>query len=531
VVSGEWILRDAHVASPLTTPSLTTPPLRYDTALLDSRYNGEMPEPLYCPYCNAYVTAPPGSVEDGQRMLCTRCGETFTYHGPAFEVEEAQTQPTTPADIALVQTGTPWSNRAIAAIVFGLMASMAVGAVVIALATHSVRRSHDSGLPKDRTLPFYLVGFVVIWLIGLAFVAVRELRIRYQRSYAAQRLPLGYIVATVAFLAIGGLAVTILALQISKQRESRPPLDVSRAEVRVVAPAALAALGYIPGDCDLVAGIHVAEINDDPTVRDFLRSSSFIPGGSDLSFITNWTSLRPQDIDHAVLGLRIQGVLIPRFTLVVRTLRPYDAVALRKTSNASRWPGPSKREYYRVDSEKSNRRYLWFPDDRTVVVGLKNEDLDPVPAQPRDGIDHLPREQAGLIKDRLGAGTPLWITGQPENWKTQLALVGPFVKQLGRLPENLQKVKACGIWCQFNDGLTVNAAFECTDADAAGQLEKFFLGRGKEGNAFSLPPPTPQLAPLYQELGRNAKADRNESWLVMQTKASVETLRKAVAPP
>jgi hypothetical protein len=496
-----------------------------------------MPEPLCCPYCNAYVTAPAGMVEDGRRMVCTRCGETFTYRGPTFEAAQSPPQPsisnapTAPAELAPVQTRPQWSNRVIGAIVFGLMASMAVGAVVISLATHSVRRSHDSGLPKDRTLPFYLIVFVVIWLIGLAFVAVRELRVRYQRSYAAQRLPLGYVLATVTFLAIGGLAVTILALQISKQRASRPPLEEPRAEVRAVAPAALTALGYIPGDCDLVAGFHVAEINDDPMVREFLKSSSLIPGGSDLSFITNWTGLRRQDIDHAVLGLHIQGELIPRFTLVVRTLRPYDAEALRKTLNASRSPGAGKREFYRIDSDKTTRRYLWFLDDRTIVVGLKNEDLTQVPAQPREGIDHLRPGIAGIIKDRLGAGTPVWVAGLPENWKTQLGLLGPFLKQLGRLPEFLQKVRTCGVWFQFNDGLTVNAAFECTDAVAAHTLELFLIGQQMDSApSFSLPAPNPQLVPLYYELGRNAKADRNEAWLVLQTKANADTLRKAVAP-
>src|SRR5262249_20185174 len=157
----------------------------------------------------------------------------------------------------------------------GGMAAMAFVGVLISLGTQSVRRDHDAGLPKDRTLPLYLAVFVGIWVVGLAFVAVRELRVRYQRSYAAQRLPLGYILATVTFLAIGGLAVTMLAVQISKQRASRPPLDESRTEIRAVAPAALPALGYIPADCDLVAGIHIAEINEDPVAREILKSSSF----------------------------------------------------------------------------------------------------------------------------------------------------------------------------------------------------------------------------------------------------------------
>jgi hypothetical protein len=496
-----------------------------------------MPEPLSCPYCNAYVTIPTGTVENGQRLLCSRCGETFTYRGlPREAIKEAALQPPTtfgpqlpPADIATPEpTRPPWSNRTVAGIILGSMAVMAIIGVSVSLATQGIRREHDSGLPKDRTLPLYLAVFVGIWLVGLAFVAVRELRVRYQRSYAAQRLPLGYVLATVTFLAVGGLAVTVLAVQISKQRASRPPLEESRAGVRAVPPVALLALGYIPDDCDLVAGFHVAEINDDSVTRDFLKSSALIPGASDLSFISNWTGLRLQDIDHAVLGLHIQGQLIPRFTLVVRTLLPYDAEAVRKRLNVSRSPGTGKREYYRVNQDKTTRRVLWFADDHTIVVGLKNEDLEPVPAKPREGIDHLRPEISAMIKERLGAGTPLWVIGRPENWGIQLGLLAQFTKVLGQTLEFMQKVRTIGVWFQFTDGLTLNAAVDCADADAAIALKAFLMGHDA-GKKFRMPPPTKQLEPVYQELGQSAKADLNGAWLVLQAKASAETLRQASA--
>ena len=494
-----------------------------------------MPEPLCCPYCNAYVTVPAGKSEDGQRLLCSRCGESFAFRGIPGEASSEtptafSTQPLPVNITAPEPIRRAWSNRAIAGIILGGMAVMALIGVLTSLATQSVRREHDAGLPKDRTLPLYLAVFVAIWVVGLAFVAVRELRVRYQRSYAAQRLPLGYVIATVMFLAIGGLAVTMLAVQISKQRASRPPLEEPRTEARAVAPAALPALGYIPADCDLVAGFHVAEINGDPVIRDLLKSSSLIPGASDLGFISSWTGLPLTDVYHAVLGLRIEGELIPRFTLVVQTVRPYDGESLRKKLNVSRSPGAGKREFYRVNTDKPTRPVLWFADDRTIVVGLKNEDLEPVPAQPRDGLDHLRSEIAGIIKDRLGAGTPIWIAGLPETWKTQLGLMSGFLKQYSRLLDHLHEVRTVGVWFQFNDGLILNAAFECTNAAAAQKLELFLFGHDVEGNPpFSLPAPTPKLAPLYQELGQNAKADRNETWLVVQTKAKAETLRNAVA--
>src|SRR6516225_4522738 len=120
-------------------------PLRHDSKHLVSRYNAVMPEPLCCPYCNAYVAVPAGTVEDGQRLLCSRCGETFTFRGfPREAITETPTAFTAhslPVDAPTPEfIRRPWSNRAIAGIIFGGMAAMAVVGVLISLGTQSVRR-------------------------------------------------------------------------------------------------------------------------------------------------------------------------------------------------------------------------------------------------------------------------------------------------------------------------------------------------------------------------------------------------------
>src|SRR5262249_22637355 len=159
------------------------------------------------------------SVKPGQRLSCPRCGEMFEFRGPprdGFDPSPSRfAAPTSPSIAPSVpHASKPWSNRRIAALVLAGMATMACIGLVLALATQTVRRAHDSGLPKDRRLPLYLSVFAGIWVVGLAFVAVRELQIRHQRSSGTQRLPLGYILATITFLALGGLAVTMLAVQI-----------------------------------------------------------------------------------------------------------------------------------------------------------------------------------------------------------------------------------------------------------------------------------------------------------------------------
>jgi hypothetical protein len=328
------------------------------------------------------------------------------------------------------------------------------------------------------------------------------------------------------------LAVTMLAVQISKQRASRPALEELRAEVRTVAPAALPALGFLPSDADLIAGVHIAEINEDAAAREFLKGISLGAGDADLSIITKWTGLRLQDVDHAVLGLRVQGQLIPRFTMVVRTLRPFDAETLRKSLKGSRLPARDKKDLYKVEPEKSPLRpLLWFIDDRTLAVGLKEEDLELVPAKPRDGIEHLRPEITAVLKERLVAGTPFWITGRPENWGLQLEFVFARWRQQGQPVEIFQRVRTFGVWFQFTDGLALNAAFECADAASAGALDAYLTGRELgDKKPFSMPAPRPELDPIYNELGRSVKSERNEAWLTVQAKASAETLRQAFTP-
>ena len=535
-------------------------------------------ELISCPYCNAYVTLPGGAVEEGQRLLCTRCGETFDFRGfPREAIVEKLPHPLTaysPQPDAASSAGAPefvhrsWSNRAIAGFVLGGMAAMAIIGLLLSLATESVRRAHDAGIPKDRTLPLYLAVFVGLWIVGLAFVTVRELRLRYQRTYAAQRLPLGYVLATVTFLAVGGLAVTVLAVQISKRRASRPALEDTKPEARPVAPASLPTLGYLPPDVDFIAGIHFAEMQADLVAREFLSQLRFGPADLNLSVIQKWTGLHVEDLDHAVLGLRVQGQLIPRLDLVIRTTRPYDVESIRKSINLSRSPEPGKKELYRVKLDKSLLTpILWFADEHTIVVGLKPEDLAYVPAKPRENVDHLQVDVAFFLKQRLGQGTPAWVVGHAENWDLFWRILLDRQAREGQPVELLSSVRTFGVWFQFNDGMALNTAFQCVDGASAKALEAYLTGHDRElvslsgatvagltcsmsgqglfvvasalprwstslgvPKPFSMAAPRAEFTPLFRELGQSLKSDRNDRWVVLQAKASTATIQKALAP-
>lgn len=107
-------------------------------------------EPLACPYCNAFVTAP-ADVVAGQRIPCPRCGEAFPYRSRA-ENGSAVGQPTPTTAMAPSATGVQTvrqrrPNWLIAVGVLGVMAVMATIGLIWSLKTVPDRRGRDRKEP------------------------------------------------------------------------------------------------------------------------------------------------------------------------------------------------------------------------------------------------------------------------------------------------------------------------------------------------------------------------------------------------
>jgi hypothetical protein len=99
---------------------------------------------LNCPYCNAVIPAPAGTVS-GRRITCPRCGDPFTVR-PLDSAVVAQ--PVVSITEAPAPPRRPRSNRMVAAVVLGVMVLMAGGGLTLALVTQKDRRAHDTGLSR-----------------------------------------------------------------------------------------------------------------------------------------------------------------------------------------------------------------------------------------------------------------------------------------------------------------------------------------------------------------------------------------------
>jgi hypothetical protein len=366
-----------------------------------------------CPYCNALV---PAETLQYTRIRCCRCGESFANSWTG------------------IQTGPPH------------------------VADNRWSEGIQSGPPH------------VAELRGSAGAQERALPPRSALS-RSRALALG-IVGVMGLVALGALA---FALNTWGLRESRhPKTSVELQAARPHMPADLPALGYLPVDCQIVAGVHAAELRKDPVGAQLLEPP--LPGllGVGLHAVEKRTGFKLDDIDHAVFGVTMDGI-IPQLTAVVRIRRSYtlEEVARAVQSKPLRH---HNLPLFRIKLEPVGGGYLWCADEFTLVMVLrpdaaKIEDMDKIPAKPRKASDGLSGPLREMLESRLKNGV-LWLAGHIQDPEPIQTLAG-----LTRLSKTdaalLAKIQTFALGIQLQEDLTLLGALECRDHSAAIALEKY----------------------------------------------------------
>jgi hypothetical protein len=295
-------------------------------------------------------------------------------------------------------------------------------------------------------------------------------------------------------------------------RPRRVPFEEAPAEnaaVTPVAPAKLAALGYLPSDSSLIIGAHVAEARADKAGQELLSAPLGLGVAQvRLDSLVKWTGLALSDIDHLVIGTRVEDPLpAPRTVLVIRTREPYDADKVRGKLQARGKAVRGKKELYTI--EVPNVPFepgLWCADEHTLVFGLKRDHLDAVPDTPRPDVDRFGGDIAGVLKERMKPGGPLWVVGHARDWnETAAALLLARLDKADR--ERLLQVRTAAAWVEPGETVKVHATFRCGDAAGAAALAGLFTG------------PDPAARP-------DLKAFQDEAWVTLQWKTDLDTLRQ-----
>jgi hypothetical protein len=407
---------------------------------------------LTCPYCNASVTVPSGTTA-GQLVSCPRCGDAFTLREP-IPAEDAIRPAASRSGVQLAPDTAPpetarrrWSNRAVATGVLSLMGFMAMAGLALALWTVKDRRANDTGLKARPHRP-----------LAPPFEAPAE-----------------------------------------------PP-------VATVPPDKLEALGYLPAGTDLVAGVHVAELLSLPVGRQLLGQP--IPIGGDefqADSVAGWTGLRPEELDHLVIGVKMDESLPPHLFLVARTRAPFDRGRLRARLQGERLANAGKKPTFLFTPPGRNVRLaMYCPDDRTAVVALAPAHIQTVPDRPVADLGQLPEKLRQVLRERVEAAAPAWLAGHVENWsKSPAGFVLPKLKK--EEADRLMSLWNFAVFVQLERGLTVKAAMQCKDPAAARALDEY-------------------LRTWQQDTKAKWKTARDGPWLTVQVQTDLAALTKAARP-
>lgn len=484
---------------------------------------------IACPYCNSRFS-PAGPLPASRRLSCPRCGESFPYRGAEREIAVPQDSPPVPP-----WEPRRWSNRAIGGTVLAVMGAMMAVSLTAALLTEHVRREHDVVRPERRpplSFPLVLLLGSLVYFLFLMVHLFRVLRGSASHSLALRTMTrLALLLLTVVALADGALIVakTSAWLGWTARRAVSVPAEPSFPPVLVTAPAQLEGLGYLPPGTNAVAALHVAQAARTPAGRAFLDRSQLAGSGVGLATIEKATGLSREQIDHVVLGVRLDDSLSP--VLVARTRLPFDAAKVRAALKARRRAENGKKELYDFPlslSKLSLSALLWCPTDRTLVVTLAPSLMEKLPSDPAAGAERLVPPLREFLKKHVPFGVDAWAVGQGDDDGMASSAIRSFL-----FPADdrnvLAAIRAFGFWLRLDETIDLNAVIECVDAAGAETLEKRWnqreeneadylkiLGGGEGGEQVS------------RALKRTLQVKQRNQWVTLEATADAKTVRNAV---
>jgi hypothetical protein len=467
-------------------------------------------DPISCPYCNALLTEVDPKTASG-RILCPRCGETFPFvpnplapfpkREGGEEVPQVIDRSPFSREPEASASAKRWSNRTIAFLVLALMGVVAILFLGFALQTEHIRREHDEMLPKAQTvtIPIGIALVCNVYIVALIFAVVRP-----------KERP-GALPVTILLSGLTAIIVTTGLMRVHLRRSSNPyPEELSPyPPINSVAPPHLSGLRYLPADTNLIAAIHVADLLKSATGRNLLDR----PGP--FTQLEQWIGLPLPEIDHVVLGLKVDDRLLPRLIVVVETLRPFSKKELKEKLKGSRFRDPEA---------------IRFPSDHSFIMGLTSDDLKAIPKPPpvpsptrggregRGGINQLPPAIQTALRERIDKAARVWAVGASDDWERTVvlaylnALPPPFPPPTGGgghgWGDVLKNVQIFAIGLRMDQEMTLTVALKCSN-DQAGQALDQFLNKQKI------------------EAIRDLTINQENAWVTVQGKTSTEQIRQA----
>jgi hypothetical protein len=247
--------------------------------------------------------------------------------------------------------------------------------------------------------------------------------------------------------------------------------------VEAVRPYNLAALRLLPGDMDVLLGIHMAEIQQNAEGKRLLNRE--IPGlkGSIesrvLKRMRELTGLDASDLDHLVVGGRLRDTSI---IVAIRTLGPVDRDEILRRLGAHARPQAGVAKLYEFRQEllpTHSTGMIHFLDAQTMLIGWEARATDLEPGQARE-----PRpEILALLKDRMSPSGPVWMAGHLDKWVPALGLLLGSRGISDQEQKTLAELRTFGVWLTLDQRVTVYAALHFGKEQAAVEAKNLLGAR------------------------------------------------------
>ncbi|MBI3823167.1 MAG: hypothetical protein HY289_10880 [Planctomycetes bacterium] len=314
------------------------------------------------------------------------------------------------------------------------------------------------------------------------------------------------IVSIMVTMAVVGLSYALWTIQVRRDRDPKPMLD----PITYRKPLELKGLGYLPKDCDIIVGLHLAELLADKKVGKPLLEE---PRPAALDWVAKqlprMTGMPLEEIDHVLLAGSFDQAQV---VMVVKTRRAYSLEKIVESVHPTRSGQHEKLALYEFPLNPMGEAMLWCVEEKTLVCVIrleppKVEHLRGLSATPRKVEDVLPATLHDALAKRLARQQYAWAAGRFDRLgllKEALMLIPPDKAAL------LKDLKTFAVGLEPVEGLTLTGHFHMNDAKSAGKLKTFLENVTIDGATQKLAMP---------------KDDKEEQWLTWQLRGDPAAMR------
>lgn len=231
----------------------------------------------------------------------------------------------------------------------------------------------------------------------------------------------GMVLAVMVGVAAFALAFAIKTQSFRRAQDSKaevPPESDPVAALRP--PPEWPGLGYLPTDCQAIAGIRIADALESTAGRAFLSAFGI---STEAAQQIRVLGLSPREIDHFVIGANLRA-LPPRVMTVAHNYRRIDLVQVRQGIGATKdiehggkpliagrlWPNGLE-------------GLVWNPDQHFLVAAILPDEFDKARSDPSTSQASI----AGIPADRFDAQALAWLAISVEDKNPTIELLTRFL--------------------------------------------------------------------------------------------------------